>query len=358
MARQFDGLDRRLLGSLQDHIPAVDRPFAELGRRFHLEEADVIERIQALKCAPHPVIRQISAIFDSKALGYASCLVAARIADPCLDQAAAQINAHPGVSHNYRREHIFNLWYTLAVGPESCLGLERTVQELHCRSGALSTRMLPTLRLFKIGVRFDLGDGSDAAVMPPAATVPVLQSSPAPVTEADKRMIRVLQQDLPLASRPFELLAQQAGVPQAQLLEAILSYKRDGRLRRFAAVLHHREVGFSANGMGVWAVPAAQVDAFGAVAAAFPAVSHCYLRPTYEDWPYNIFTMVHAPTRPACEQILAKIGQATGVAEYRILYSTHEYKKVRVKYFTDATERWEASVGENGPTRGQGAEAR
>jgi siroheme decarboxylase len=112
-------------------------------------------------------------------------------------------------------------------------------------------------------------------------------------------------------------------------------------MRRFSAVLHHRRAGFSANAMGVWAVPREQVEQFGKTAAGFDFVSHCYERPTFPDWPYNLFTMVHAPTTEACEENLDEISRATGIARSAALYSTHEYKKTRVKYFFGDIERWE-----------------
>jgi siroheme decarboxylase len=126
-----------------------------------------------------------------------------------------------------------------------------------------------------------------------------------------------------------------------ELLAAATSYVASGTMRRFAAVLKHRAAGFSANAMGAWVVPADQQDRFGQLAAGFSAVSHCYLRPSYPDWPYSIFTMVHGTKREDCESVLAAISQASGVREYAALYSTHEYKKVRVKYFTDDVQRWE-----------------
>jgi DNA-binding Lrp family transcriptional regulator len=113
-------------------------------------------------------------------------------------------------------------------------------------------------------------------------------------------------------------------------------------MRRFSAVLRHREAGISANAMGVWAVPAEQAESFGARAAEFPAVSHCYLRQSWPDWPYTIFTMVHAPTQEKCEAVLAEISAATGVTNYSALYSSKEYKKVRVQYFTPDVAAWEA----------------
>jgi DNA-binding Lrp family transcriptional regulator len=160
-------------------------------------------------------------------------------------------------------------------------------------------------------------------------------------TDWDKRIIRVLQQDMPVTQRPFAVWSDQAGVAVADLLVAAASYQRRGLMRRFAAVLHHREVGFSANGMGVWAVPDQQQEQFGSIAAAFPEVSHCYLRPTYPEWPFSIFTMVHATSPAECQLVLARISQATGVKDYSALYSTHEYKKSRVQYFTSDIEAWE-----------------
>jgi DNA-binding Lrp family transcriptional regulator len=115
-------------------------------------------------------------------------------------------------------------------------------------------------------------------------------------------------------------------------------------MRRMAAVLHHRQAGFSANAMGAWVVPPERQDHFGAIAAGFAAVSHCYRRPTYPDWPYSLFTMVHARDRAGCERTLAQIAAATGIERCTALYSSHEYKKVRVRYMTDEISRWEAAA--------------
>jgi siroheme decarboxylase len=348
--RSLDDLDQRLLNLLQTEMPLVERPYAELGRRLGVAEEDVVARVAALKGRTGEragVIRQISAIFDSKSLGYQSTLVAAQVAPERLEAAAAVINKHPGVSHNYQRNHAFNLWYTLAVPPDSELGLEKTLEVLHAQSGAISTRMLPTLKLFKIGVRFDLGGGEAEA---PAATyneASRTRASKAVLTERDRAMVRVLQQDLPATAEPYAGWAEQAGVSVAELLATARDFGEQGLMRRFSAVLRHWEVGISANAMGVWAVPppAEQQEAFGVRAAEFPAVSHCYLRRSYADWPYTMFTMVHAPTKEKCEQVLAEISAATGIREYSALYSTREFKKVRVKYFLDDVAAWERGLG-------------
>jgi DNA-binding Lrp family transcriptional regulator len=335
-------IDSTLLDLVQEEIPLVPRPYAELARRLDVAEELVLDRLSALHRGSSAPIRQIGAIFDSQALGYDSTLVAAKVPEGQLAVAAAIIGRHPGVSHNYRREGEYNLWYTLAVPPESRLGLARTVEILHRQSGADSMRMLPTLKMYKIGVKLDLGSGR-SSLSPAAARRAVVQME---LTPHARRMVRALQRDLAIVSEPFAWPAADAGVGVQELLATAELFRRRGIMRRFSAVLRHRELGFDANAMGVWVVPPEKQDAFGAAAAAFPEVSHCYLRPTYTDWPYSIFTMIHARNPAQAEAVLSAISAATGVTQYKVLYSSREYKKVRVKYFEPDIPEWEeAAIG-------------
>jgi len=319
--------DAQLLTLLQTEVPCTERPFADLAGKLDATEAEVIERIRQLKT--DKIIRQISAIFDTRSLGYASSLVAARIDPARVDEAAVIINQHPGVSHNYRRDHTFNLWYTIAISPLSKLGLEKTVELLHRQSGAESTRLLPTLKLFKIGVKFDFGVDSDG----PAYTEKN-RGELKPLTAHEIEFVRYMQRDLPVTETPFA----DAPFPLTDLHRQFLE---TGRMRRFAAVLHHRKAGFSANAMGVWAVPESEIDRVGELMATLREISHCYRRPSYPDWPYNIFTMVHAKSPAECEQLLANIAAKTGIQDRGALYSSKEYKKVRVQYFTPDEAEWE-----------------
>jgi DNA-binding Lrp family transcriptional regulator len=249
------------------------------------------------------------------------------------------------VSHNYLRNHEFNLWYTIAIPPTSTLGLEKTVDLLHRQSGSLSTRLLPTLKLHKIGVRFDVeGEARPDDQAAPAYSEKNRSAAQA-LTAAEIAFVRALQRDLALTPTPFIDLAAELGVAFEHLREMHDEFLASGRMRRFAAVLHHRKAGFGANAMGVWAAPQgdpAVLDHLGAVMAGFRAVSHCYERPSYADWPYNLFTMVHGKNEAECEQTLAAIAEATGLTDWQALYSSKEYKKVRVRYFTDAEAIWEA----------------
>jgi DNA-binding Lrp family transcriptional regulator len=337
-----DSTNQKLINLIQAEIPVVERPFAALGEKLGRSEAEVIERIDQLKA--DKIIRQISAIFDTRSLGYASSLVACKCDPQRVGEVAAVISQHPGVSHNYERNHEFNLWYTIAVSPQSELGLEKTVERLHRQSGAQSTRLLPTLKLFKIGVRFDLSGENKADEQTPPSYTERNRGSLIPLTTLEIQFVRILQRNLPIRPAPFVDYAREIGVSLAELQAIHARFLKQGKMRRFAAVLNHRQVGFGANAMGVWAVRSeddAALTRIGAAMAGFRAVSHCYRRPTYPDWRYNLFTMVHGRSTTECEQVLKAISDKTGVREYAALYSTHEYKKVRVRYFTREELDWE-----------------
>lgn len=331
----LDPIDASLLNVLQREVPLGTRPFEELGKNLGISEADVLGRLERLKTSG--VIRQISMIFDSRALGYDSSLVASKVPAASEKQAIAAINAHPGVSHNYRREHEFNIWWTIAVPPGSILSAH--VDALHALSGATATRLMPTIRLFKIGVEFDMtGTGARGARSQVVAAHP---DELPPLDQAEIALVRSLQDDLPLEPEPFAAAARASGVSVDAVLEAARRFIQQGRARRFAAVLHHRQAGFTANGMSVWQVPEDRIEECGEIMAGFSAVSHCYQRPTYPDWPFNLFGMLHARTRDECEGIAEAIADAINIADYGLLFSTEEFKKVRVRYFEDTFASWE-----------------
>ena len=338
-SRMMDGTDKEILNLIQREFPLEREPFAAVGRDLGIGGDEVIRRIEALKRGK--VIRQISAIFDTRVLGYESSLVAATIPPERLNEGAKAINSHPGVSHNYERNNAFNLWYTVAVPPDSRLGLEGTVDVLHRISGAERTRILPTLKLFKIGVTLDMNRGATAKKEAPQYGESDRASADRNISEDDKAAIRALQEDVPLTPRPFDLWGEQVGLSHEELLDRAYDLQSRKIMRRFSAVLYHRKAGFRANAMGVWKVPEERIEEVGNAFAHYQAVSHCYQRPVYEDWPYALFSMVHGRTVEECEAVLDAMAAETGLTERLSLYSTREYKKTRVRYFTPEMEAWE-----------------
>jgi siroheme decarboxylase len=334
----LDETDKQLLNLMQGRFPLDPRPFARVAELAELPEAEVLERVRFL--LDKRIIREITPIFDTRAFGYASMLVAAKV-DPEHPHRAAQfINTHPGVTHNYLRDHDFNLWFTIAVEPQSKLGLDGTLDVLAERTGAESIRQLPTLKLFKIRMDLEMEGDTDALSAPGEAVEP-LELDPIELSEEDIATVRATQGPMPVVSQPYAAAAERLGVPVATVLERLESLRERGGLRRVAAILYHRRAGFSANGMGVWAVPEGEILDTGKRMAAFRGISHCYQRPTYADWPYSVFTMAHGRSKEECDAILDSIAAATGITDRATLYSSTEFKKVRMLYFTDAFARWE-----------------
>src|SRR5215212_3208111 len=217
----MDDLDKQLLNRIQSDFPLVARPFAELGLSLGLSEDEVVERMRALKAGR--IVRQVSAIFDTKSLGYKSSLVAMRVDPARITEAARIINEHPGVTHNYERNHQYNLWFTIAVPPTS--DLEAVVQRIHELAGAEVTRVMYTPRLFKIGVNLDMTGQRppDALAAPEYREQDRVRARDHTVTELDKMVIRELQEDLPIETRPFGALADRIGLSEDQLFESMRS---------------------------------------------------------------------------------------------------------------------------------------
>src|SRR3989338_7292154 len=248
----FDDVDKALLTEVQKSFPVDHRPFQTLGQKLGISEQACLERISRLKA--DQVIRQLSAIFDTRALGYQSTLAAMKVDSARVDEAAEVINRHPGVSHNYKRNDPFNIWFTVAVPPSD--SLEQVVQILHTLAKAEETIVLPTLRLYKIGVKLDL-TGQEASLESPEEIYNEQRrmSAKPPLTEQDIRFIRIMQEDLPVLELPYAVWAEQAEATEEELFAWARKMEHLGYLRRFAAILHHRNAGFKANAMVVWQVP-------------------------------------------------------------------------------------------------------
>ncbi len=331
---RMDDMDKELLNEIQWTFPLVTRPFDAMAQKFGIPAKEVKGRLNKLRTSG--ILRQLSAIFDTRKLGYTSSLVAMDIEPRRLDYIAGQINRHPGVSHNYERDHEFNLWFTLAVPPGSNLNDE--LDKFDRLEGIRRVRMLPTLQLFKIGVRLEMVEEKKHEVAPTeekkkSANKNDVKFNP---TERDKEFIRELQKDMEFVDEPFVAAASRLGTTEEELFKVMRRYEKDGIMRRFAAILRHRQAGFSANGMIVWKVPDNRITEVGEKLGAFPQVSHCYERPTYQDWPYNVFSMIHCKSRQEAREMADTIQRQIAVDDYKILFSLREFKKTRVEYFVES----------------------
>ena len=327
---ELDFTDKRLLEKLQQAFPLVEKPFDELGRDLGINTTETIERIRALKS--RSVIREICAIFDSRALGYQSTLAALSLPEGKLEAAADIISRHPGVSHNYARNYKYNLWFTLALPPGEAMTM--ACEKLASQVGAESVLVLPAIKVFKIGAFFKISDQDEVAVgISNDGPYSQITISSRTLTPAEIALIRELQIDLPLEERPFLGMAKRLGMKESEVLERATDFLSRGVMRRFAALLFHRKLGFIANGMGCWRVPVDRIEEVGETFAASSQVTHCYQRVTYPQWTYNLFTMVHAPTQEGCLATIKLMAEKVKISDYIVLFSTREFKKATVKFY-------------------------
>ena len=339
MAITIDNLDKEILNEIQWTFPLVSQPYHEIAKKFDVSVEDIKKRLTNLKKIG--ILRQLSAIFDTRRLGYKSSLIAMKIDPDKLDYVAQQINRHPGVSHNYERNHEFNLWFTLAVPPG--LDLKTEVDKFSKLAGIQKIRLLPTIKLFKIGVKLEMVDDKKHEVKPTEEKKKIQNVKFVP-TEEDKKFIRELQKDLKIVDKPFLNATQKLGLTEEQVFEKLRYYENIGVMRRFAAILRHRDVGFTANGMIVWKVPDERITEVGEKLGSFPQVSHCYQRPVYKDWPYSVFSMIHCKSEDEAKNMAKEIQKEIQVDDYKILFSAREFKKTRVEYFVEHVFKLEETI--------------
>ena len=282
----------------------MPEPFGPVAEAAGITVEDALERTQRL--LDGRIIREITPIFDTRALGFDSMLVAAKVDAENPHRAAKIINSHPGVSHNYLRTHEFNLWFTIATPPDSKLGLQGSLDVLQELTGAESIRQLPTLKLFKINMNLEMEKGTEALAAAAEEAVP-RELERQPYDDFDIAVIRALQGPMEAVERPYDAAAAEVGQSVDDFLAHLEGMVERKLLRRVAAILYHRRAGFSANGMGVWKVPDGEILEVGTRMAAVRGISHCYERPTYEDWPYSVFTMAHGRSKEECDAILQSI---------------------------------------------------
>ncbi len=321
----MEGLDKRLLEEIQRRFPLEERPYAILGERLGLTEEEVRLRLEKLK--EQGILRQISAIFHPPALGYQTTLVAAAVPEDLVERAAQVINAYPGVSHNYLREHFFNLWFTIAVPPGE--DLEEKVACLLKEAQAERYLLLPIKRVFRISLVLDLTENDEETVPGPrgeAIRKPELN-------EKTISLVRITQEDLPREPQPFEVWGRGLGLSGAEILNWLRQGLKDGFIRRFAGLVRHTRAGFRGNVMVAWRVPPERITEIGQVLAGEKKITHCYERQSYPDWPYNLYTMIHAREEKEALDYVKGLSSRYQISDYLPLVTRHEFKKIRLKLF-------------------------
>lgn len=328
---RLDAWDRALLNEIQLNFPLGARPFAELAARLGADEGRVLRSLRLLKEAG--IIRRLGGIFDSRRLGYWGTLGALKVPPGRIAEVAAVVNSYEAVTHNYLREHEYNMWFTVLTETQAA-GLA-ILEEIAARTGIPDLLNLPALRFFKIYVYFDCLDGQAGPGPAPAVGVYDVSAIRArPLDPAEKALVRRLQQGLPLVPRPYAALGREVGYSEEEVLRKVADFLATGVLRRLGAALKHQRVGYVANAMIVWQVPEETLVATGLGLAAFPEVTHCYQRVTTPAWPYNLYTVIHGQSREQALAVASRLAGSAGLeGRYQVLFSTAELKKSSMRYF-------------------------
>jgi len=300
-----------------------ERPFAKVARELGVDEQEVLREVQNLKDAG--VIRRIGAAINYRALGFASTLVAAHVPADKLDRATEIVNALEGVSHNYLREHYYNMWFTLQNASED--KIERRLEELAARVG-IEFNSLPVVRVFKLDVRFE-AERDDQVLQ--SDIEPAIKMEKVEITDRERLVLATIQHDLDVVSEPFAFLADaRLGVGEALAIVADLAGK--GVIRRIRAVVDHRMLGLAANAMFVAEVPGEVIGSIGKNLARLNPVSHCYQRRTFKGWPYNLFAMMHGRSMKRIRDVATGFAEEHGVDRWELLATLAELKKQPVRW--------------------------
>lgn len=319
-----------LIRGIQSGVPLEPRPFASIAQGLGSTEGAVLEELRELQ--REKILREISAVLEGSLLGHQSALAAGSIPEERIEAVAEIVSAHPMVSHNYLRDHHYNLWFTIAVPPEMPLG--RTLELLAKEAGVDGFHALCRTHVFKIGVNFDPDSLKNHTEVTKSSSVKAVEVGP-----RDAQFFRALQTPLPLVERPFDELAYGIDASGDELL-AFAKHHLGGAVRRYVGTLRHRKLGVKENGMVVWRVADGEIQAAGERLAKAPEVSHCYARNPVPNFPYTLYSMIHGPSRESCREIARELANQTGLEDYAVLFSEREFKKQRLRYFLPELDRW------------------
>ncbi|MDP6524421.1 MAG: hypothetical protein QGI24_01130 [Kiritimatiellia bacterium] len=360
-----DNTDAALLLALQRGIPLVERPFSHICGELGLSEEHIVERL--VSYLETGIARRFGAVFDSRGLGYNSTLCAVDVPHDDLDRAAGLVTPHPGVTHCYEREGSPNLWFTVTAQAESLQDELARMADLLAPYRLLD---LPAIKRFKIEAVFDarkpeieqpcpkdvaLGGAAaslpaDAeAGVPPVGAQSHSQGTVTPpkgrasnehnkttalqLNEQQRSVVRRFQGMIPLTATPFADAAAKLGIGTEALLSMLTGWKDAGVLRRIGLIVRHRKLGFNANSMCVWPATPAKVAEAGPILAGNPAVTHCYERPSFDSFPFNLYAMVHADTPDAVTGLFNRLSSDAGLSDGRMMVSAREFKKSSPVFF-------------------------
>ncbi|MBN2402876.1 MAG: Lrp/AsnC family transcriptional regulator [Spirochaetes bacterium] len=329
--KNLSDTEKSVLNRIQKDWLICESPFKELAEELNINENDLIHIIDSLK--QRKIIRDISAIFNADRLGYESALIAFELPTQAIETAALIINEHNGVSHNYLRDHRYNIWFTLVVDRKN--SLENEIKQLAGNVKPNDYLIFKNEKLYKIGVMFNIDESKDTEEF---SNYEIKNISPRELSLEEKKAVYVLQNDLLPAKRPFRHLIKKLNmdIDEKKLVQTGEVLKQEGVIRRYSAILKHTEAGYTYNAMTAWKFIDHNDDKIIKKFIDVPNISHLYMRTIYPGkWEHGLFAMIHAKSEDELKRIIKKLENESGIKDYLVLRSMKEFKKKRVKYFME-----------------------
>jgi DNA-binding Lrp family transcriptional regulator len=320
-------LGRAFVNRFQGDFPLCDRPFREAAEALGTDEGTLIATVRGMLEAG--LLTRFGPLWDAERLGGRFTLAAMTVPESDFDRIARMLEGSPEVAHNYRRDHALNMWFVLATPTQAAL--DAAIRRIQSTTG-LVVYDFPKLREYHLGFWLNLGEDGTVGIRRVERERPV---DPPILDPLDRALVAATQAGLPLEPEPFASVARQVESEPATVIARLQRLLEAGAARRIGAVPNHYRLGLRGNGMSVWNVEDADVDALGERIGALDCVSHCYRRPRRLPlWPYNLFAMIHGRDRAEVMTAAARIealvaGHCRG---HRVLFSEAILKKTGLRF--------------------------
>lgn len=318
--------NRDILRALQADFPVTERPFHQLGTRLGMNEQEVIGIIRSY--VDDGIIRTFGPVFDPRKLGYRSTLIAAQVDSDRVAELAAMMLEIREITHNYLRDHAYNLWFTVTARTDQIM--ERIIKRVEKFPGVKKVLNLPMVKAFKIRAVF--GAESDSPAIDAAGT----EEPSIPLGYINESLVRALQENFPLVDRPYLVVGDRAHMSEAEVVNTVQQWTEDGTIRRFGARLNHRNAGWVSNTLVAWS--GGDIDMHGRTFSAMKEISHCYKRTPHHEWPYELYTMVHTPSSVEMQDILEHMKALAEDSKPVFMNTLFELKKTSMTFFLEDTE--------------------
>ena len=328
----IDEVDAALIDGYQSGFPIAEHPFRAVADDLDITEADALQRVERLRDAG--VFRRFGAVLNPPVIGSSTLAAVAAPADR-FDEVAEVVNGYRQVNHNYEREHEWNMWFVVTAGSRE--KRDRIIAEIEERTG-LDVLVLPMLTDFYIDLEFPVVNADrfarESLAETDASATHISEEAAADLSALDRRVLLEIQDGFPLSATPYRDVAAAVDADVADVLAAIEGLLADGCIKRIGCVVNHVATGFDSNCMVVWDVPDENLDEWGQTVGSLPYVTLCYHRPRRpdQDWPYNLFTMIHGRESAAVDTKIDELAADYLPCDHERLYSTATLKQTGARY--------------------------